>query len=80
MITYKTKGTCSESIDFEIENNIVTYCRINGGCTGNVAAISRLVIGKPVQEIIALLKGIQCHDGTSCPDQLAKALEEYSND
>lgn len=76
MITYETRGTCSESIDFEVENSIITYCCTNGGCTGTVAAISKLVIGKRAEEIIALLKGIPCHDGTSCPDQLAKALEE----
>lgn len=78
MNIYKTEGTCAESIEFEIQNGVITFCKFNGGCTGNVAAVSKLVIGKQVGEVIALLKGTPCHDGTSCPDQLARALEQFS--
>ncbi len=77
MIMYKTEGTCSESIEFDVEDGVITFCRFNGGCTGNVAAISKLVVGKRAEEVIALLKGTPCHDGTSCPDQLARALEQH---
>ena len=69
MNTYKTHNVCSRSIEFEVENNIITACKFNGGCA--------LVIGMTVDEAIRRLKGIQCRNGTSCPDQLATALEEY---
>jgi len=73
--TYTTDGTCSDCIEFEIQDGRMTFCRFSGGCTGNTQAIARLVIGKEVHEVIRLLKGIQCQNGTSCPDQLARALE-----
>jgi uncharacterized protein (TIGR03905 family) len=73
--TYTTEGTCSESIAFDIQDGRMTFCRFNGGCEGNTQAVARLVIGKEVGEVIRLLKGIQCQNGTSCPDQLARALE-----
>lgn len=77
--TFKTTGVCARSIDFEIENNIVKDVVFNGGCTGNTQGVARLVKGRTVDEVISLLKGIQCRNGTSCPDQLAKALEEYKD-
>ena len=77
MPTYKTSGTCSVKIDFEVSGGILTKCSFDDGCTGNLEALSRLILNRPVQEIIALLEGIQCQNGTSCPDQLAKALREY---
>ncbi len=77
MSTYKTHGVCSRSIDFEVENGVLTQCSFTGGCTGNTQGLARLVIGMPVDEVIKRLKGIQCRSGTSCPDQLAKALIEY---
>ena len=75
MTTYRTSGTCSSAINFEVENGIVTKCQFIGGCRGNTQGVARLVIGKKVEDVIALLKGIQCQNGTSCPDQLARALE-----
>ena len=75
MTTYRTSGTCSSAINFEVENGIVTKCQFIGGCRGNTQGVARLVIGKKVEDVIALLKGIQCQIGTSCPDQLARALE-----
>ena len=77
MNTYKTHNVCSRTIDFEIENNIVTDCKFNGGCPGNTQGVAALVKGMSVDEAIARLKGIQYRNGTSCPDQLAQALEEY---
>ena len=70
MNTYKTHNVCSRSIEFEVENNIITACKFNGGCAGNTQGVT-------VDEAIRRLKGIQCRNGTSCPDQLATALEEY---
>ncbi len=76
MTTYRTSGTCSRTINYEVENGIVTKCQFIGGCQGNTQGVARLVIGRKVEEVIALLKGIQCQNGTSCPDQLARALEQ----
>ena len=76
MTTYRTTGTCSRAINCEVENGIVTKCQFIGGCQGNTQGVARLVIGRKVEEVIALLKGIQCQNGTSCPDQLARALEQ----
>ena len=74
---YKTKGTCSQRILFEIENDIVTYVQFLGGCNGNSKGIGSLVDGMHIDEIISRLEGIHCGmKPTSCPDQLAKALQE----
>ena len=77
MNTYQTHGTCSRSIDFEVEDGVITSCRFHGGCNGNLQGIGALVTGMKVDEAIRRLKGIQCRNGTSCPDQLARALEAY---
>ncbi|MCL1920939.1 MAG: TIGR03905 family TSCPD domain-containing protein [Kiritimatiellaeota bacterium] len=71
---HKTSGTCSTEITYEVTDGIVTSCAFSGGCKGNTEAVQRLVVGRPVCEVIRLLKGIQCRNGTSCPDQLARAL------
>ncbi len=72
---YRTRGTCSSRIDFEIEDGRVTSVTYIGGCNGNLQGISRLVAGLPVEEVIEKLQGIRCGmKDTSCPDQLAKAL------
>ena len=76
MTTYRTSGTCSRAINYEVENGIVTQCQFIGGCRGNTTGVAKLVIGRKVEDVIALLKGIQCQNGTSCPDQLARALEQ----
>jgi len=75
-MTYKTTGTCSRAIDFEVEDGVLVKCAFQGGCPGNTQGVARLAVGRKVQDVIAILKGIQCRNGTSCPDQLAKALEE----
>ena len=74
---YKTSGTCSRQIDFDVENGIVKSVKFLGGCSGNLQGISKLVVGRPVDEIITLLQGVKCgFKNTSCPDQLAQALEK----
>ena len=78
MYSYKTKGTCSKEIQFDIENGVITECKFVGGCPGNTVGVATLVKGMEVDEVIRRLKGVDCAGkGTSCPDQLAKALEQY---
>ncbi|MDP4144306.1 MAG: TIGR03905 family TSCPD domain-containing protein [Bacillota bacterium] len=78
MHNYKTKGVCSREISFEIVDNKVSKVQFLGGCNGNLQGISRLVEGMDIQEAISRLKDIDCGGrGTSCPDQLAKALEQF---
>ncbi len=79
--SYKTRGTCSRQIDFEIDNGIVKNVSFFGGCNGNLKGIGALVEGRPAEEVIALLKGMKCgFKNTSCPDQLAQALEKALDD
>ena len=77
MYHYTCRGTCSTSIDLEIENGIITACRINDGCRGNTQGLVKLALGRPAEEVAAMLEGIQCRGGTSCPDQLARAIRSY---
>ncbi|BCN32920.1 TIGR03905 family TSCPD domain-containing protein [Anaeromicropila herbilytica] len=77
-MNYKTSGVCSREINFDIENGIIKNVTFSGGCAGNTAGISNLVVGMPVDEVIKRLEGVTCGPRkTSCPDQLAKALKEY---
>ena len=74
---YTTKGTCSRSILFEIEDNKLKNVQYIGGCNGNLKGIGSLVEGMDVDEVIARLEGTTCGGKpTSCPDQLATALKE----
>ncbi len=78
---YKTHGTCSRKITVDVNENDKTINSVSflGGCNGNLQGISALVKGKTTDEIIPILKGIDCNfKGTSCPDQLAKALESIN--
>lgn len=78
--SYKTNGTCSRQIDFEVENGIVTEVSFMGGCNGNLKGISALVNGMKVEDVIDRLSGIRCgFKNTSCPDQFAKALSQIKN-
>lgn len=80
MMRYKTRGTCSSYIDFEINEGVLTDVKFSGGCSGNTQGIASLVKGMKVDDVIEKLKGIRCgYRATSCPDQLAKALEEAKN-
>ena len=75
---YKTMGTCSSAIDFEVEDGRVKDVKFIGGCSGNTQGVSKLVEGMMVEEVISRLEGIKCgFKSTSCPDQLAKALKEW---
>jgi len=77
---YMTKGTCSMAIDLELDGDIIKSVRFLGGCNGNTQGIARLVEGMKVEDVIDRLKGLSCNGrGTSCPDQLARALEEAQN-
>lgn len=73
---YIPKGVCSKQINLEVEDGIVIKLEVIGGCNGNLQGISKLVEGMRVEEVIKRLKGINCNlKGTSCPDQIARALE-----
>lgn len=73
---YKTQGTCSTFIDIELKDGVIDSVAFTGGCNGNLQGISALVKGMTPEEAISKLKGIQCgFKSTSCPDQLARALE-----
>ncbi len=77
-MNYKTKGTCSQAIDFDIKDGKVYNVKFLGGCNGNLKGIGSLVEGMEVAEVVKRLEGTTCgFKNTSCPDQLAKALKEY---
>lgn len=77
---YKPNGVCSYEMIIEVEEDIVKKVIIVGGCAGNTVGVSKLVEGMKIDEVIKRLKGIPCgYKGTSCPDQLARALEEIKN-
>lgn len=74
--TYKTTGTCSKQIEIELENDTIKNVKFSGGCSGNTQGLSAMVKGLNTDDVILKLKGIKCaNKSTSCPDQLAKALE-----
>ena len=76
--TYTPQGVCSMQMVFDIEGNIIKDIQILGGCPGNTVGVAELAEGKTIDEVIEKLKGILCGGrGTSCPDQIAKALQEY---
>ncbi len=75
-ISYNTSGTCASRIDIEIENGIIQTAAFIDGCAGNTQAVGALVQGMAVKEAIRRLRGITCQGDTSCPDQLARALEQ----
>lgn len=78
MEIYKTEGTCSRAVSFEVsQDGKVENVRFDGGCRGNTQGVGRLAEGRNIDDVIAALSGIQCRNGTSCPDQLAKALMAY---
>lgn len=78
MEVYQTKGTCSRAIQFEVDGDTIQSVQFVGGCDGNTQGVAALVKGMKVEDAIARLEGIDCRGrGTSCPDQLAKALKGY---
>lgn len=75
--TYIPRGTCSRKMTVDVENDIIKDVKIEGGCSGNLQGITNLVRGMKVQDAIDKMKGIRCgFKSTSCPDQLAIALEQ----
>mgnify|MGYP002517103375 CR=1 FL=1 len=77
---YQTKGTCSRSIMFDVENGKVTNVQFIGGCNGNLKGIGALVEGMDIDEVIKRVEGVTCGmKSTSCPDQLAQALKSAKN-
>ena len=76
---YQTQGTCSQFINYEIdEQGCVHNVHFEGGCNGNLQGIGKLVEGMPAKEVVEKLEGIRCgYKGTSCPDQLARALRQH---
>jgi uncharacterized protein (TIGR03905 family) len=74
---HKNAGTCSTQVEFEIEAGIIKHIQFRGGCNGNMQGISRLAEGRNAKEVAEIIKGINCgFKKTSCPDQLARAIEE----
>ena len=79
-LDYRTRGTCSSSIHVELDGRKIKRVVFTGGCNGNLQGIGRLVEGMPVEEVITRLRGIRCgYKPTSCPDQLATALEKATS-
>lgn len=80
-INYKTKGTCSRSIEIVLDGDVVESVSFNGGCDGNTHGIENLVVGMKAEDVIKRLEGIRCgFKSTSCPDQLALALKSASEE
>ena len=79
MFEYKTQGTCARMIAFDVDGEgKLRNVQFAGGCNGNLQGIARLVEGKPLDEVEQLLAGVKCgFKGTSCPDQLSKAIGAY---
>lgn len=79
-MVYKTRGTCSSQISFDVVDGKLHNVQFTGGCNGNLKGIGALVEGQAVQDVIQKLEGIRCgFKSTSCPDQLAQALKETLN-
>ncbi len=80
-IEYKTRGTCSRMVTVEVEDGVITDCSFLGGCSGNTQGVAALVRGMKVDDAITKIKGLKCgFKNTSCPDQLALALEEINKE
>lgn len=76
-VTYTPQGVCSRQIDIELEDGVIRSIRFTGGCHGNTQGVSALATGMRADEVIARLRGTDCKGrDTSCPDQLARALEQ----
>lgn len=77
-MTFQTQGVCSRQINFEVKDNKVENVEFVGGCAGNTQGVAALIQGMDIDEAISRIEGIDCRGrGTSCPDQLAKALKQY---
>lgn len=75
---YRPRGVCSRYFEFDIEDGRIKQLQVTGGCNGNLKGISSLIKDMPVNDVISRLKGLECGaKGTSCPDQIARALEQF---
>ena len=72
----KPQGVCSRTMTIDYEDGKIVHAQVEGGCPGNLQGICRLIEGMEISEVIKRLDGVQCHNGTSCPDQLAKGLKQ----
>ena len=79
MFHYRPRGTCSTDIALEIQDGVITHCAFTNGCRGNTQGLAAMTIGQQADEVASRLEGIQCRGGTSCPDQLAKAIRAYQS-
>ena len=78
---YIPTGVCAKELLFSIDNDIIIDAKTIGGCPGNSQGISKLIVGMNIDEVISKLKGIDCNGrGTSCPDQIARGLEQYKKE
>jgi len=77
MQIYRTAGTCARQIIFEVKDDKLESCKFINGCSGNGQGVAKLSVGENIDTLIEKLAGIRCKHGTSCPDQLAKALAQY---
>ena len=77
VISFKPQHVCATQMIIEHEDGVIKKVTIVNGCRGNTQAVSRLLVGYTLEEAINRLEGIQCHNGTSCPDQLAQGIKEY---
>ena len=77
-VNFTPKGVCARNMNFDIENGVIRNLKVMGGCNGNLKGIARLVEGMKIEDVVSKLEGIDCNGkGTSCPDQLAKAVKPY---
>ncbi|MCR4855625.1 MAG: TIGR03905 family TSCPD domain-containing protein [Erysipelotrichaceae bacterium] len=75
---YVPSGVCSRHYEFDIEGDTIRSLVVEGGCQGNLGGISRIIVGMKVDDVIRAFEGVDCHGrGTSCPDQISKALKAY---
>ena len=77
-VNFTPKGVCARNMNFDIENGVIRNLKVMGGCNGNLKGIASLVEGMKIEDVVSRLEGIDCSGkGTSCPDQLAKAVKPY---
>ena len=78
-LRFYPQNVCSREMIIQHENGIIMDAQVIGGCRGNLQGICSLIKGMKVEDVVKALKGIQCRNGTSCPDQLAKGIKQYLN-
>lgn len=79
VIKFRPKNVCATEMAIYHENGIIQKVEITNGCRGNTQGVAALLVGRSLEDAVKCLEGIQCHNGTSCPDQLAKGIKEYLN-